>query len=117
METVRTKRKKAGRPVKTVKKEVRACVRFTKTEYFIIREKASKAGLKASEYIRQITINGQVKTRLAEEERQFARQLIGMSNNLNQLAKACHQEGLLQAMVYFESYRNHLDEILGKLKP
>jgi hypothetical protein len=116
METVRTKRKKAGRPVKAVKKEVRACVRFTKTEYFIVREKASKAGLKASEYIRQITINGQVKNRLAEEERQFARQLIGMANNLNQLAKACHQEGLLQAMVYFETYRNHFDEILGKLK-
>lgn len=116
METVRTIRKKAGRPVKTIKKEVRACVRFTKTEYFIVREKASKAGLKASEYIRQITINGQVKTRLAEEERQFARQLIGMANNLNQLAKACHREGLLQAMIYFENYRNHLDEILGKLR-
>lgn len=117
METVRTKRKKAGRPAKIVKKEVRACVRYSKTEYFIIREKAAKAGLNASEYIRQLTINGQVKTRLTEEERQFARQLIGMANNLNQLAKACHQEGLLQAMVYFESYRNHLDEILGKLKP
>ncbi len=117
MATVRTKRKKAGRPIKTIKKEVRACVRFTKTEYFIVREKASKAGLKASEYIRQITIKGQVKTRLAEEERQFARQLIGMANNLNQLAKASHQEGLLQALVYFEGYRKHLDEILGKLKP
>jgi hypothetical protein len=39
-----------------------------------------------------------------------------MSNNLNQLTKACHQEGLLQAMVYFESYRNRVDQILEKLK-
>lgn len=69
--------------------------------------------LNASEYIRQIIINGQFKTQLAEDEWQFARQLIAMANNLNQLAKACHPEGLLQAMVYFESYRNHLDEILG----
>ena len=117
METVGTKKKKAGRPVKMIKKEVRACVRYSKAEYFVIREKASKAGLTASEYIRLVTITGQVKTRLSEEERMFARQLIGMANNLNQLAKACHQEGLLQAMVYFDGYRNRLDEILKKLKP
>jgi hypothetical protein len=109
-------KKKAGRPEKIIKKEIRACVRFSKTEYFVIREKASKAGLKASEYMRHIAIYGQVKPRLAEEEREFIRQLIGMANNLNQLTKACHQQGLLQAMMHFESYRNHLDEILGKLK-
>ena len=116
MEAVKTKKKKAGRPAKIIKKDIRACVRFSKTEYFVIREKASKAGLKASEYMRHIAINGQVKPRLADEERQFVRQLIGMANNLNQLTKACHQQGLLQAMIYFERYRDHLDEILGKLK-
>ena len=110
------KKKKAGRPVKMVKKEVRAGVRYSKAEYFVIREKALKAGLTASEYIRQVTITGQVKSRLSGEEMVFVRQLIGMANNLNQLAKACHQEGLLQAMVYFEGYRNQLDEILKKLK-
>jgi DNA primase len=51
------------------------------------------------------------------EEREFTRKLIGMANNLNQLAKACHQEGLLQTMVYFENYRSELDEILKKLMP
>lgn len=117
METVRKKKKKAGRPAKIIKREVRASVRFTKTEYFIIREKAAKAGVKVSEYIRQTAINANIKTRLSPEEREFAKQLIGMSNNINQLAKACHQEGLLQAMVYFENYRNHLDDILKKLKP
>jgi len=117
MENVRVKRKKAGRPQKVVKKEVRACVRYCKTEYFLIREKAEKVGMTASEYIRFITIYGQVKSRLTEEEREFSRQLIGMANNINQLAKACHQEGHLQAMVYFESYRNRLDDILQKLKP
>ena len=116
METVSTKKKKAGRPAKLIKKEIRACIRFSKSEYFIIKEKAAKAGANASEYIRQVCINGHVKNRLREEERQFVRQLIGMANNLNQIAKCCHEEGLLRGMSYFENYRNHLDEILKKLK-
>lgn len=117
METVRMKRKKAGRPAKAVKKEIRTCVRFTRPEYFIIKEKASKAGVKVSVYIRQIGIHATINPRLSEDEREFVRQLIGMANNLNQLAKSCHQEGALRAMVYFESYRTRLDEILKKLKP
>jgi hypothetical protein len=117
METVSMKRKKAGRPAKAIKKEVRACVRFTRPEYFIIKEKAAKAGRTASAYLRQVAIYATVTTRLTEEERQFVRQLIGMANNLNQLAKSCHQEGALRAMLYFENYRRELDDILKKLRP
>ena len=117
METVRVKRKKAGRPAKAVKKEIRASIRFTRPEYFTIKEKAAKAGLKASAYIRQVAIYAIIKPRLTDEERQFTRQLIGMANNLNQLAKSCHQEGALRAMLYFEGYRASMDEILKKLKP
>ncbi|WP_018614912.1 plasmid mobilization protein [Segetibacter koreensis] len=115
MEKVRSPKKKAGRPAKMIKREIRACVRFTKTEYFIIRQKASKAGIKPSAYIRQIAINEVVMTRLSEEERQFVRQLVGMSNNLNQLAKNSHKEGMLKTMVYFENYRSQLDVLLQKL--
>jgi len=117
METVSMKKKKAGRPAKSIKKEVRACVRFTRPEYFIIKEKASKAGVNASTYIRQIAIYGTVKNRLTDEERQFVRQLIGMANNLNQIAKCCHQEGVLRGMVYYESCRADIDSILKKLRP
>ena len=116
MEDVKPQKKKAGRPTKAFKKEVRACIRYSKAEYFIIRQKASKAGIKPSVYVRQITINGQVKSRLTEEERHFVKQLIGMANNLNQLAKACHEEGALRAMRYFENYRDAIDGLLKQLK-
>jgi hypothetical protein len=53
---------------------------------------------------------------LTEEETGFIRQLIGMSNNLNQVAKACHEEGALSALRYFESYRNQVDELLKHLR-
>ena len=117
METVSMKRKSAGRPVKAVKRDVRACIRFTRQEYFIIKEKAAKAGMNSSTYLRQLAIYATINSRLTDEERNFVRQLIGMANNLNQLAKSCHQEGAIRAMVYFERYRTHLDEILKKLKP
>ena len=116
METASMKKKKAGRPAKTIKKEVRACVRFSRPEYFIIREKAAKAGVNASDYIRQLAIYATISPRLTDEERQFVRQLIGMANNINQIAKCCHQEGALRAIMYFESIRAEIDSLLKKLR-
>ena len=115
MERRRVHKKPAGRPVKATKKDIRAAVRFSKTEDFIVRQKAAKAGLKVSAYVRQIAIQGQVTNRLSEEERHIVRQLIGMSNNLNQLAKNSHQEGMFRTMLYFESFRNQVDALLKKL--
>jgi len=117
METVSMKRKKAGRPAKAIRKEVRACVRFTRSEYFIVKEKAAKAGVNASTYIRQSAIYATIKNRLTDEERQYVRQLVGMANNLNQLAKKCHQEGSLRAMMYFKKLLAELDSILKEFRP
>jgi predicted DNA binding CopG/RHH family protein len=116
MTTVKERKKRAGRPAKTVKKDVRAAVRFTRPEYFILKEKAAKAGMTPSSYIRQIAIHALVSTRLTDEERHFVRQLIGMANNLNQLAKCCHQEGALKAMIYFRDFLKQLDALLKKLQ-
>ena len=115
MEPVREKRKQAGRPAKSIKKEIRTAVRFTKIEYFVIRQKAARAGIKISAYVRQTAIHTEVITRLSEEEKHFVRQLIGMSTNLNQLAKNSHIEGMLKTMFYFEAFRNQIDLILKKL--
>ena len=117
METVNKKRRKAGRPCKIIKKEVRACVRFSNHEYFIVKEKAKEAGVNASAYIRQTAIQSKITSRLSEEELQFVRQLVGMSNNMNQVAKVCHRDGLFEAMQYFENYRNGFDTLLKKFKP
>jgi len=117
METVSKKQKKAGRPAKAIKKEIRACVRLTRYEYFIIKEKAARAGVNPSVYIRQTAIQARAISRLSEEEVHNVRQLIGISNNMNQVAKVCHRDGLFEAMRYFENYRNHVDIILEKLRP
>ncbi|MFL9483445.1 plasmid mobilization protein [Chitinophagaceae bacterium LWZ2-11] len=116
METVKMKQNKGGRPVKPVKKEIKITIRFSKAEYFIVKEKAAKAGTRASVYLRQTGIQGKVTAKLTPEESVWVKQVIGMANNLNQLAKACHEEGILQAMLLFENYRNELDTLLHKLK-
>jgi hypothetical protein len=101
METVSKKTQKTGRPAKAIKKEIRACVRFTRSEYFIIKVKASQAGVKASAYIRQTAIKSKIVPRLSEDEIHFVRQLAGMSTNMNQVAKVCHREGALRSHAIF----------------
>ena len=105
-----------GRPKKQVKRETITGVRFTKTEYYVVKQKASKCGIGITLYIRQMALHGKILPRMNEEERQFVRQLVGMANNLNQLTKKGHQEGLLTAVLMFEKYRNIMDELLEKLK-
>ena len=117
--TTESKQKKGsgGRPKQVVKREIVTGVRFTKVEYYLVKNKAVKAGLGITIYIRQMALNGHVNAaRMDEEKRQFVRQLIGMANNLNQLAKRCHQEGALTAILHFEKYRNAFDELLEQLK-
>ena len=116
MESVGQKHVKAGRPLKTVKRDIRAAVRFSKTEYFIVQTKADKAGLKISAYIREVAINTEIKPRLSDEDRQIARKLAGISNNINQLAKTAHREGMFSALQYFESFRSGIDSFLNKFR-
>ena len=114
---VSKKRKKPGRPFKTIRKEIRACVRLSQAEHFIIKQKAATAGIKISEYLRKAAFNVRIVPKLSEEEVQHVRDLIGMSNNVNQLAKIAHREGLYEATRYFEQYRKQFEEILLKLQP
>lgn len=116
MEAVNVKKKKGGRPKKSVIRERTTGIRFSKTEHFIVQEKAKTAGLKLTTYIRQTAIEGRVQTRLTEEEKLFVRQLVGLSNNINQIARACHAEGALRAMIYFDQIRTQIDQLLKSLK-
>lgn len=115
-QVMKMKKGKGGRPAKMVKKDIRSGIRFNKTEYFIVKEKAAKAGMRYTEYIRHMVIHGQVIARLSDEERGYIRQLSGMGNNFNQIVKIAHKEGMPKAMLLFQGYRNQLDEIMKWLR-
>ena len=106
---------KGGRPKKLVHRKVTS-LRLSKVEYYIIKNKAKNAGMSITTYIRQAAINGKIAAKLDEEERQFVRQLVGIANNLNQLTKKAHQEGLLTAVMLFEKYSSLFDEFLKRFK-
>jgi len=50
------KRRHGGRPKKDEKRESATGVRFTKSEYSILKEKAAKAGMRVTTYIRQMAL-------------------------------------------------------------
>jgi hypothetical protein len=106
---------KGGRPRAIVSRTVTS-LRLTKAERFIIKNKAHKAGIAITAYIREMAIHGKVIARLSEEEGQFVRELVGISNNLNQLAKKANTGQFLSAILEFEKYRNIIDELLEKLR-
>lgn len=105
-----------GRPKKVIKREAATGVRFTKAEYFVVKQRANKAGYRITQYIRLMALEGQVIARLNPTEKELIPQLIGMANNLNQLTKKAHQESLLKALLHFEKYRVELDRILNRLR-
>ena len=70
-------------------------MRLSRTERYLIDEKAKKAGMKISEWMRQASKNAKVQSRFSADEMNMMRTLSGMANNLNQLAKLAHQQGLL----------------------
>lgn len=95
MEEQDNRKSKGGRPAKKIKRDSHLMVRLTNAERFLIESKAKEAGLKPSEWFRQSAKRAKVVPRFRPEDAGFRRELAGMANNLNQLTKKAHQQGLL----------------------
>lgn len=52
-----------------------------------MKENAERLGMKATQYAREMVLNGSVKLRYTLEDLDLIRKLSGMANNLNQLVK------------------------------
>ena len=89
-------KKKGGRPPKgaTEKLKYRITLKMATADYFALLTQARNAGVSASEYLRGCFRNGYVKERLTAEHSDYVRKLCGMANNLNQLARGAHREGV-----------------------
>jgi len=86
---------KGGRPPKKIKKEKIVMVRLSNNEHFLIEGKAKIAGMRISEWFRRSAKSGKVTPRMNSEDLKAMRTLTGIANNLNQLTKLSHQQGLL----------------------
>ncbi len=77
----------------TEKLKYRIAVKMTAADYFRLLTRSHGAGVSPSEYMRECFRNGHVKERLSEEHAGYIRQLCGMANNLNQLARKANAGG------------------------
>jgi len=94
-------RKKGGRPAKKVKRNCTVVVRVTETERLLVRGKAREAAVVA---------------RLSPEEAALLRTLSGLANNLNQLARLAHREGLLSIQGKCRLALEEIDRLLESLR-
>lgn len=94
MDNSTKKKKQKGRPPKEAGKLSQSInLKLTAADYVVLQRKAAKVGLSVTQYAREMTLNGGVKSRFTVEELDLMRKLSGEANNLNQLAKRANQAG------------------------
>ena len=94
MENREEKKKKVGRPTKEKEKlSTSINLKLTEADFKKVNEKAEKLGMKATQYTREMTLKGGVKSHFTLEELDLLRKLAGMANNLNQLARKANSIG------------------------
>ncbi|WP_347022449.1 plasmid mobilization protein [Bacteroides ovatus] len=94
--TDKENRHKGGRP-KAVKGRTRTktlSTRLTLAEWKAVMKRIADAGRKPSHFLRDLLLHGKVVAARTQEDRWQIRMLEGGCNNLNQLAKLAHQQGL-----------------------
>ena len=103
---------KGGRPRINVRREVHIKVRLTATEHFMIAARAKDAGMRISDWFRAAAKAARVIARLKPEDLQIMRMLIGLANNLNQLTKLAHRDGLLSVARKCDGLMTEIDQAL-----
>lgn len=111
-----SQRKKGGRPAKRVKRSCIVVVRMTETERLLVKGKAREAGLRTSAWFRAAAKKTAVVARLSPEEAAQLRMLAGLANNLNQLARLAHREGLLSVQGKCRQALDEIDRLLQSLR-
>ena len=104
------KKKSKGRPTvadaRRLSKSV--TVKFSKTDYETLRTRSRKANRRLAEYIRESALQSEVVQPRTEADLTEYRTLVGLANNLNQLTKMAHQDGI----IYLYS---PIDKLLGEI--
>ena len=113
------KRNTGGRPRKEewVKLKYRLpAVKVNTEEFFAIKEKAKAAGVTLTEFIRQSVLSGGVIEKVTPEQMKLIRDLAGMGNNVNQLARQANAAGYRSDAERFSALGVELMNIIYKFK-
>ena len=91
------KKKSKGRPTVADARRLSKAVtvKLSKIDYEILRTRSRKANRHLAEYIRESALKSEVVQPRAEADMKEYRTLVGLANNLNQLTKMAHQDGII----------------------
>jgi hypothetical protein len=103
-----------GRPTKSAaeKKGYKVSLKMATEEYYLLKSKARLAGICMSEYVRQVIRKSEVKQRLSPEHLGYVRQLSGMANNINQIARKANVAGYSETSKDLKERIDLLDNIV-----
>ena len=103
-------KKHGGRPTVAEARRLSKAVtvKFSKKDYEILKVRSRKAKKRLAEYVRESALHTEFFQSPTEAETRDYRMLAGMANNLNQLTKMAHQDGI----IYLYS---PLDNLLGEI--
>lgn len=111
-ERIMKQKNKGGRPRagKVQKKAKAVTVRYGALQYDIVRFRSKKAGYRTvTEYVRESSVNAEVRQNFIQEHVACFRDLSGLCNNLNQLTKLAHTQGI-------QSVEGALSDLLSQIK-
>ncbi len=116
--TQNTKKKHGGRPsVSDARRLSKAVtVNFSKKDYETLTDKSRKAHLRLAEYIRTSALHSEVRQPPTEAEAKDYRALVGMANNLNQLTKLAHQQGISYVFMPLSSLLGDVSHIVREYR-
>ena len=101
-----------GRPPKEQhkKRSYQVNVKLMTEEYYYLKSQASKAAMPINDYVRSAIRSKEVRQRL------HIRELCGMANNINQLAKKANQAGFTTVSLECSVFMEMIDDIIQRIK-
>ena len=112
------KKKSKGRPTVADARRLSKAVtvKFSKIDYETLRTRSRKANRRLAEYIRESALKSEVVQPRTEADMKEYRTLVGLANNLNQLAKLSHQEGIYYTSLQLDRLLVEISDIVRAYK-
>nr|WP_321454187.1 plasmid mobilization relaxosome protein MobC [uncultured Carboxylicivirga sp.] len=99
-----------------INRNIRTTVRLSQDEYNTIKEKADNYRISVSTFMRNSSLEYHLNEPISDEMKNAYRKLVGMSNNVNQIAKKCHVDGAISMATEVLQTLDDLNWAIKKLK-
>lgn len=111
-------KKHGGRPTVAEARRLSKAVtvKFSQKDYEILMYRSKKANKHMAEYIRDSALNSEAAQQPLETVTKDYRMLVGMANNLNQLTKMDHQQGIYYVYMPLNSLLGDISHIVREYK-